>query len=265
MTYIAHTLIWLTVSFVLPNHKQFIRVNRMLYIAHTFIWLPISFVFPNHKQFIRVNRMLCIAHAFIWLPVSFVPPHHKQLIELNRMPFITHATKIWTVFDASSIANVFTFFDGFHTPLFAIIASHTVSRRVSDWSVASAASCSSVLSNRTLLPREGSTKDCIQVLFHKHVWLYSEYMPTLHWWTRASSVSPYVITVAWGIASDILSITDPLPTSFSHIDLRLVTFLLPLLQLLQKLLLLLFPPLPLVPYYFATKYFAADIKSFKCG
>ena len=29
--------------FVLPNHKQFIRVNRMLYIAHTFIWLPISF------------------------------------------------------------------------------------------------------------------------------------------------------------------------------------------------------------------------------
>ena len=29
------------------------------------------------------------------------------------------------------------------------------------------------------------------VLFHKHVWLYSEYMPTLHWWTGASSVWPY--------------------------------------------------------------------------
>ena len=37
----SHTpLIWLTVSFVLPNHKQFIRVNRMLYIAHAFIWFP---------------------------------------------------------------------------------------------------------------------------------------------------------------------------------------------------------------------------------
>ena len=44
----------------------------------------------------------------------------------------------------------------------------------------------------------------MQVLFHKHVWLYSEYMPTLHWWIRASSVSPYVITFTWGIASDII-------------------------------------------------------------
>ena len=32
-----------------------------------------------------------------------------------------------------------------------------------------------------------------------------------------------------------------------------------------KLLLLLLPPLSLLPYYFATKYFAADIKSFRCG
>ena len=37
-------------------------------------------------------------------------------------------------------------FDGFHTAPFAIIASHTVSRRVSDRSVALAASCSSVSS-----------------------------------------------------------------------------------------------------------------------
>ena len=29
-------------------------------------------------------------------------------------------------------------------------------------------------------------------------------MPTLHWWTGASSVSPYVVTIAWGIASDII-------------------------------------------------------------
>ena len=32
-----------------------------------------------------------------------------------------------------------------------------------------------------------------------------------------------------------------------------------------KLLLLLLPLLPLLPYYFATKYFAADIKYFRCG
>lgn len=61
------------------------------------------------------------------------------------MPFIAHTTKIWTVFYASSITNVFTFYDGFHTPLFAIIASHTVSRRVSDRSVVLPASCSSDL------------------------------------------------------------------------------------------------------------------------
>ena len=114
-------------------------------ISHTpWIWLAVSFVLPNHKQFIRVNRMLCITHAFIWLPISFVPPHRKQLIELNRMPFIAHATKTWTVFDASVIANVLYISDGCHTPPFAIIASHTVSRRVSDRSVALAASCSSV-------------------------------------------------------------------------------------------------------------------------
>ena len=44
----------------------------------------------------------------------------------------------------------------------------------------------------------------MQVLFHKHVWLYSEYMPTLYWWTGASSVSPYVITIAWWMPSDII-------------------------------------------------------------
>ena len=88
-------------------------------ISHTpLIWLTVSFVLPNHKQFIRVNRMLYIAHAFIWLPVSFVPPHRKQLIELNYMPCIAHATKIWTMFDASSIANVLHLFDGFYTTIF---------------------------------------------------------------------------------------------------------------------------------------------------
>ena len=61
-----------------------------------------------------------------------------------------------------------------------------------------------LVSNRTPLPREGRTKDVMQVLIHKHTWLYLEYMPTLHWWTGASFVSPYVITIAWGITSDII-------------------------------------------------------------
>jgi len=114
-------------------------------ISHTpWIWLTVSFVLPNHKQFIRVNRMLYISHTFIWLPVSFVRPHRKQLSRLNRMPCIAHATKTWTMFDASIIANVLYISDGFHTPPFAIIAWHTVSRRVLDRSVALAASYSSV-------------------------------------------------------------------------------------------------------------------------
>ena len=44
----------------------------------------------------------------------------------------------------------------------------------------------------------------MQVLFHKHVWLYSEYTPTLHWRIGASSVSPYVMTVTWWTASGII-------------------------------------------------------------
>ena len=53
--------------------------------------------------------------------------------------------------------------------------------------------------------------------------------------------------------------------AFPYIVLRLFTFPLLLLQSLQNpkillLLSLLFPPLPLLSYYFATKYLAADIK-----
>ena len=68
------------------------------------------------------------------------------------MPFIAHATKTWTVFDASIIANILYIFGGFHTPPFAIIASHTVFRRVSDRSVALASSCSSESSGVVRLP-----------------------------------------------------------------------------------------------------------------
>ena len=102
----------------------------------------------------------------------------------------------------------------------------------------------------------------MQVLFHKHVWLYSEYMPTLHWWTGASFVLAYVITVAWLITSDIIihhwSNAYELFiywSSFIYFSIVTVT-----ITIKPKLLPLLLPPLPLLSYYFATKYLAADIK-----
>ena len=55
------------------------------------------------------------------------------------------------MFDASVIANVLYISDGFHTPPFAIIASHTVSRRVSDRSVTLAPSSSSEVKARKRL------------------------------------------------------------------------------------------------------------------
>ena len=120
-------------------------------------------------------------------------------------------------------------------------------------------------SNRTLLPREGRTKDVMQVLFHKHVWLYSEYMPILHWWTGASSVSPYVIAVAWGITFDIIlhhwSNAYKLFTYWSLLSY----FSVAIVTITTKTTTVTFATLLLLPYYFATKYFAADIKSSRCG
>ena len=122
-----------------------------------------------------------------------------------------------------------------------------------------------LVSNRTPLPWEGRTKDVTQVLFHKHVWLYSEYMPTLHWWTGDSSVSPYVINIAWGIAFDIIihhwSIAYELFTYCSP----LIYFFIATITITTKPKNITLLPLPSLPYYFATKYFAADTKLSRCG
>ena len=122
-----------------------------------------------------------------------------------------------------------------------------------------------LVSNRNPLPWEGRKKDVMQVHFHEHVWLYSEYMPTLYWWIGASFVSPYVITVAWWMPSDIIihhwSIAYEIFTYWSLLSY----FSVATVPIATILLLLLLPLLPLLPYYFATKYFAADIKSFRCG
>ena len=50
-----------------------------------------------------------------------------------------------------------------------------------------------------------------------------------------------------------------------HILIFLSYFFIATVTIATKLLLLLLPPLLLLPYYFATKYFDADIKSFRCG
>ena len=106
----------------------------------------------------------------------------------------------------------------------------------------------------------------MQVLFHKHVWLYSEYMPTLHWRIGASSVSPYVMTVTWWTASDIIIHHWSGAYEFSIYWFTLIYFPVAIVTITTKYqkhyfcyhyLLL---PLPLISYYFATKYFVADIK-----
>ena len=108
----------------------------------------------------------------------------------------------------------------------------------------------------------------MQVLFHKHVWLFTEYMPTLHWWIGASSVSPYVITITWGITSGIIiqhwSIAYELFIYCSlliYYSVATVTTATKTQKHLSLLLLL----LPLLSYYFATKYLAATTKLSRCG
>ena len=63
-------------------------------------------------------------------------------------------------------------------------------------------------------------------------------MPTLHWWTGASSVSPYVITIAWWMPSNIIihhwSIAYELFTYWSLLSYFSVTTV----KSLKKLLLL---------------------------
>ena len=58
----------------------------------------------------------------------------------------------------------------------------------------------------------------------------------------------------WSIAYELVSYWSLL-SYFSIATIPIAT----------KLLLLALPLLPLFPYYFATKYFAANIKSFRCG
>ena len=106
----SHGLLAAIVYVIIGLHVHFWSRTCLPRITHILFSWTVSIVLPNHTQFIPVNYMLYIAHAFIWLPVSFVPPHRKQFIELNRMPCIAHATKFWTVFDASVIANVLHLF-----------------------------------------------------------------------------------------------------------------------------------------------------------
>ena len=131
---------------VIICHRTHFRLRTCLpRITHILFGWTVFVVLPNHTQFIPVNRMLYIAHAFIWLNVSFVPPHPKQLIEQNCMPCIAHTTKFWTVFDACVIANVWhLFLTGFLHHRLRLLHRTQFRLRVSDRSVALAATCSSV-------------------------------------------------------------------------------------------------------------------------
>ena len=106
----THDLLAVIVCVVIGLRTCFRLQTCLPRITHIMLSWTVSVLLAQRKQFIWVNCMSYIAHTFIWLPVSFVPPHRKQLIELNRMPCIAHATKIWTVFDGSAIANVLHLF-----------------------------------------------------------------------------------------------------------------------------------------------------------
>ena len=67
-------------------------------------------------------------------------------------------------------------------------------------------------------------------------------------------MSSDIIIHHWSIACELLTYWSLL----SYFSVATVT-------IATKLPLLLLSLLPLLPYYFATKYFAADIKSFRCG
>ena len=112
-------------------------------ITHILLSWTIFVLMSQRKQFIRVNRMPYIAHTLIWLPVSVVVPHRKQFKWINRVPCIAHATKIWTVFDGSAVATFCTFFDGFWHQHLRLMHRTQFRQRVSDRSVALAASWSS--------------------------------------------------------------------------------------------------------------------------
>ena len=111
----------------------------------------------------------------------------------------------------------------------------------------------------------------MQVLFHKHVWLYSEYMPTLHWWTGASSVSPYVMTVTWWTTSGIIIHYWSDAYELSIYWFTLIYFLVAIVAITTKYqkhyfaFITLLLPLPSLSDYFATKHFAADTKLSRCG
>ena len=103
----------------------------------------------------------------------------------------------------------------------------------------------------------------MQVLFHKHVWLYTEYMPTLHWWTGASSVTLcYDCYMMNHIRHNYPSLIRCLRVFhilvYAYLLFRCYCYnhyKIPKTLLLLSLLLL---PLPPLSYYFATKLFAVD-------
>ena len=138
-----HTIQKKTIWAIYNDRTQFWLPTCLLGITHILLRWIVCVHLNHRKRFIRANCMPYIAHTLIWFPVSVVLPYCKKFFWINHMPCIAHTTKIWHVFDAFVIANILNIFDGSLTPLFAIIASHTVSRRVFDSSVALAASCNS--------------------------------------------------------------------------------------------------------------------------
>src|SRR4051812_17283547 len=87
--------------------------------------------------------MSYIAQAFIWLPIYVLLPHRKQLIELNHMPCIAHTTKSEPCLMARPSQMFYIFFMVFLHHRLRLMPRTQFRQRVSDRSVALAASYSS--------------------------------------------------------------------------------------------------------------------------
>ena len=111
----------------------------------------------------------------------------------------------------------------------------------------------------------------MQVLFPKHVWLHTEYMPIFDWRTGASYICLRVITLTWWIASGIIihhwsnayeSILLVLAMSLCCYCCHCCYCYFVATAVILLLLVTVATAAIILPCYW---YFAADTKSFRCG
>ena len=86
---------------------QTVHPSELYAVYHTHLHLAARFCCFASSQIVYPSELYAVYHTCLHLfAYFFCLPHRKQFIELNRIPIIAHTTKIWTVFDVSTITNV---------------------------------------------------------------------------------------------------------------------------------------------------------------